>query len=194
MGTTKGLVWAGAGFGILVMSLVLATPRPGPGKGLHRPAERAPEPGAVSRAETVEGRRPVPPAILAASPVSFRIPLQEAGVLQFPKDEPQAHLVFPVPPRHRLVVEQVSVRVGLGGDRRATAILTAKVGEAYATHVLPLVPQGRFEGEGNVFAGTHALRAYADGGTHLNVRVDRTAGGEGDSGFVTLSGYLEELR
>ncbi len=49
-------------------------------------------------------------------------PFQEAGVLPFRKGEVHAILLFPVPGKHRLVVEQVSVRVGLSEERRATAL------------------------------------------------------------------------
>jgi hypothetical protein len=142
--------------------------------------------------------RPVPGPLAAPAPATprehVRIPYQEAGALHFQKGEPQTHLLFPVPPRFRLVVEQVSVRVGLAEDRRATAILTVRIGEAYATHAVPLFSQGRYEGEGHVLAGTQPLRAYADGGTNVQARVDRTATGDGDLGFVSITGYLEELR
>ena len=195
MGKAKGLLWAGAGFGILVVSLILSTPRPGPGKTGREGA--GPEDGGKAppalRAEA-SGSGPRTPSVLRAEPDHVRIPFQEAGALQFQKGELQAHLLFPVPARHRLVIEQVSVRAGLSEDRRATAMLTVRVGEAYATHVVPLLAQGRFEGEGSVFAGTQALRAYADGGTSVQLRVDRTAAGDGDTGFVSITGVLEELR
>jgi hypothetical protein len=191
MGKTKGLLWAGAGFGILVLSIVLGTPRPGPGK-----AERGAGAGEAPPGEAPLLRAPgavVPSPALDAPrrPESVRIPFQESGVLPFRKGELQAILLFPVPPKQRLVVEQVSVRVGLAEDRRATALLTAQLGEAWATHVVPLAPQGRYEGEGQVHAGTQALRAYADGGTSVQVRVDRTAAGDADTGFVSISGFLE---
>lgn len=195
MGKAKGFLWAGAGFGILVVSLLLSTPRPGPGKAAREevPRDDGPRPPRVV-SEDIGGPCPLPTTGSRFIPDHVRIPYQEAGALQFQKGEPQAHLLFPVPTRHRLVVEQVSVRAGLGEERRATAILTVRVGETYATHVVPLLAQGRYEGEGTVFAGTQALRAYADGGTSVQVRVDRTAAGEGDTGFVSITGVLEEIR
>jgi hypothetical protein len=192
MGKTKGMLWAGAGFGILVLSLVLASPRPGPGKTTREAARPVGAEVPEGAAPAIAGPLPAPAPALRRELV--RIPYQEAGALHFQKGEPQTHLLFPVPPRTRLVIEQVSVRVGLAEDRRATAIVTVRVGEAYATHAVPLFPQGRYEGEGNVLAGTQPLRAYADGGTSVQARVDRTGPADGDSGFVSITGYLEELR
>jgi hypothetical protein len=180
----KGWVLALLGFVILVGSLVLSTPFAGHGGGggeraaAHRASPFAPLPG-----ERAEGG-----ALAAAD--HGGTPYQETGPIVFRGDEPEAQLSFPVPLGKRLVIETVSVRVQVGAGQRAGALFMTTLGAASSHYAVPLSPQGSL-GKGESFAATLPVRAYAGPGTSVWFKVERTAPGESDGGFITLSGVLE---
>ena len=59
------------------------------------------------------------------------------------------------------------------------------------SQALPLAAQGNFGREGDSYACLQTVHAVADGGTLVQFRIERSAVGEPDSGFVSISGYVE---
>lgn len=186
----KGYLLALAGFVILVGSLVLSTPFSGHGesKAKPKPTRRAP----AETAWTADPA-PLPPAEevdLLDLPPAVRT-VQETGPIVFKEGELEAYLTFPVPVGTRMVIDTVSVRAQISPGQKAQVMFSATAGQGTATFAVPLAYQGRFERQGDSFAGLERLRAYADGGSVVTFRIDRTAVGELDSGFISISGILE---
>lgn len=180
----NGYVLALLGFLILVGSLVVSSPYSAHTEG--RRARGAAPPAAV---EPVVLTTSVTPGPWVAA--AHGAPLQESGPIVYRGEELEAHLSFPVPLGRRLLIETVSVRATLGAGARSTVMFTATAGGASATHVIPLEFQGAFPNQGDVLAGLRPLRVYADAGTVVHFRIDRSAARENDTGFITLSGTLE---
>lgn len=182
----NGYVLALVGFLVLVGSLVVSSPFSG-----HSEGKRARERGGV--VETVPAAAVAPAESAAPAGVGARlcVPLQESGPIVYRGEELEAHLSFPVPVGARLVIETVSVRASLGAGARSTVMFTATSRGASATHVVPLEFQGSFPNQGDVLAGGRSLRVYADGGTVVYFRIDRSAARESDTGFISISGTLE---
>ena len=183
----NGYALALLGFLILVGSLVVSSPFSGHGEG-RRVRECAPGP-VPKEAGPAPGTFPIPDP--GGSVATHGTPLQETGPIVFRGEELDAHLTFPVPSGGRFVIESFSVRAVLGGGSRGSVMFTATSRGVAATHVVPLEVQGSFPSQGDVLAGQRAFRVYADGGSVIHVQIDRTSARESDSGFVTLSGFLE---
>ncbi|HLF93138.1 MAG TPA: hypothetical protein VJB14_06740 [Planctomycetota bacterium] len=182
----NGYVLALVGFLILVGSLLVSSPFSG-----HSEGKRVRERGVVAPPAWAPAGAPAAVVPPAASAPAHGVPLQESGPIVYRGEELEAHLSFPVPVGKRFVIETVSVRATLGSGARSTVMFTATAGGASATHVVPLEFQGPFPNQGDVLAGARSLRVYADGGTVVYFRVDRSAARESDTGFITISGNLE---
>jgi len=180
----NGYVLALLGFLILVGSLVVSAPYSAHPEGRRPRAVAAP-----AALDPPTAAPPVAPAPGAAA--VHGAPLQESGPIVYRGEDLEAHLSFPVPLGRRLLIETVSVRAALGAGARSTVMFTATTGGASATHVIPLEFQGAFPNQGDVMAGLRPVRVYADGGTVVHFRIDRSAARENDTGFITLSGTLE---
>lgn len=182
----NGYVLALLGFLVLVGSLVVSSPFSGHGEGKRSRGRTAAPSAPAPTAVTVPAPAPPPSA-----PAEHAVPLQESGPIVYRGEELEALLSFPVPVGRRLVIETVSVRATVGAGARSTVMFTATSRGASATHVVPLQFQGSFPNQGDVLAGARSLRVYADGGTVVHFRIDRSAARDSDTGFVTLSGSLE---
>ncbi len=182
----NGYVLALVGFLILVGSLVVSSPFSG-----HTEGKRARERGVLN--PTVPATVPAVLPVAPAGPVAadHRVPLQESGPIVYRGEELEAHLSFPVPAGARFVIETISVRAAVGAGARSTVMFTTTARGVSATHGFPLEFQGSFPNQGDVLAGARSLRVYADGGTVVHFRIDRSAARESDTGFITLSGTLE---
>jgi len=184
----KGAFLALIGFVILATSLVLSAPHSGHGE--IRPAK----PVAAVLRETAAREIPAwgaPPAVAPPASPPPVVAVQETGPILFREGELEAYLTFPVPVGKRMVIETVSARASIGAGQKLQLMFTATSGGGTAAFAVPMIPQGAFAKQGDCFAGIQSLRAYADGGTVVQFRVDRTAIGDLDSGFISISGYLE---
>jgi hypothetical protein len=121
----------------------------------------------------------------------FATPVQETGPIVFKEGELETYLTFPVPVGKRMLIDTVSARAGVGAGQKVQILLTATTGGGTSTFALPMIPQGQFPRQGDLFATVHRVRAYADGGSVVTFRIERSAAGETDSGFVSISGSLE---
>jgi hypothetical protein len=185
MTRAKGLALAAVGFGILVGSLVLSTPFAGRSEASRAARSPVVLPGAPAVLV------PPPPSWVPAEAGEPGQPVQESGPIVYRGEEPDAYLDFPVPVGKRLIIDSVSVRANVGAGQRVNAGFTATHRGATAACAVPLVPQGNFPKQGEVFAGTADVQVRAEGGTVVRFRVERTAPGENDGGFVSLFGRLE---
>ena len=186
----KGAILALIGFAVLATSLVMSTPFPGSGLNetrMKRPVDLGP-------AETTRVETPDSPAAVVATSAPKAPPVlsvQETGPILFKEGELEAYLTFPVPVGKRMVIETVSARASVGSGQKVQLMFTATAGGSTAAFAIPMISQGSFSRQGDCFASVQSLRAFADGGTVVQFRVDRTAVGELDSGFISISGYLE---
>jgi hypothetical protein len=180
----KGYVLALLGFAILVGSLVLSSPFAG------RSEERAAAPTGGAPGGLTPPALPPPAFSSPARSDHGTLPYQESGPIVFVREELETQLTFPVPLGRNLVIESVSMRANVSAGQRAAAVFLVTCGGNSTHFAIPLAPQGTF-GKQDVYAGTHPLRAHAAGGTTVWVRLERSAPGESDSGFVTLAGRLE---
>jgi hypothetical protein len=93
----------------------------------------------------------------------------------------------------RLVIEYVSASAHLPFGQRLLVAIETSVNGSHATHFLvPAWPDAvQLAGtDGDVYRIRQWLRAYADGGTEVNVIAKRTGNWGGGSATVTVSGYL----
>ena len=191
MRNTKGYVLALLGFLILITSLVLSTPFAGHGE------PRAARTATSRPAEPAKRVPPARPLLLPedADPVDLQqgvvTTVQETGPILFKEGELEAYLTFPVPVGKRMLIESVSARAQMTPGQKAQVMFSATAGGGTATFALPMTYQGRYEKQGDTFASALRLRAYADGGTVVTFRIDRSAVGDQDSGFISISGVLE---
>jgi hypothetical protein len=189
MRNTRGFVLALLGSMILVASLVMSTPfsghsEPHAKRGTQRSLIESPlslHPPAL----------PSPGDFDPALPQGVVTTVQETGPILFKEGELEAYLTFPVPVGKRMIIESVSARAQMAPGQKAQVMFTATAGGGTSSFALPMTYQGRFEKQGDTFATALRLRAYADGGTVVTFRIDRSAVGDLDSGFVSISGVLE---
>lgn len=185
----KGYGLAILGFAILAGSLVMSTPFPGHGEPRTKRSVARPPVDAVPSAVPAPLPR-VEEFEVSVTPSTVTT-VQETGPILFKEGELEAYLTFPVPVGKRMIIETVSARAHLSPGQKAQVMFTATASQGTASFALPLVYQGRFDRQGDTFAAVQRLRAYADGGTVVTFRIDRSAVGELDSGFVSISGILE---
>lgn len=185
----KGYILAFVGFVILVGSLVMSTPFAGHGE----PKLRRVRPARSEEAVKVLEALPATAAEAFDPEFTERIgtPVQETGPILFKEGELETYLTFPVPVGRRMIIDSVSARASVGAGQKVQVMLTATSGGGTSSFALPMLAQGHFPRTGDAFATVHRLRAYADGGTVVTFRVERSAVGELDSGFVSISGILE---
>lgn len=180
----KGYLLGFLGLGVLALSLVLSGP--------FTVSSGLPDPPSASGLKA-RGAAAVPdPADpIAATPFYHEVPIQESGVFRFQSGQYEAFLAILVPSGRRMVIEQLTFRAGLEGeeDRAVGSVATLSNGGS-ATHLVPMTYQGAYPDEGRVYVGTESLQAYADGGTTLQLKLERTGLSEHDSGWFSLSGVL----
>jgi hypothetical protein len=100
--------------------------------------------------------------------------------------------VFIVPAGKRLVIESVSARVVVTPIDSVSTLnfLTTVQGLSTAFHEIQVSRQGSDLNGSQVFAGTHAVRAYADPGTDVMVQFGRSDTTTDASPVITLVGHL----
>lgn len=190
MNKYKGFALALLGFLILVTSLVLSTPFSGHGEpktvrsAPDRPAE-GPKRERFAAPLLLEDWDPAP---LQQGTLTT---VQETGPILFKEGELEAYLTFPVPVGKRMIIESVSARAQMTPGQKAQVMFSATAAQGTASFALPMIYQGRYDKQGDTYASALRLRAYADGGTVVTFRIDRSAVGDQDSGFVSISGILE---
>jgi hypothetical protein len=186
----RGYVLALLGFLILVTSLVLSTPFAG-----HTEPRAAKRTAAPQRSAAVESGAPPSPLLMEdLGPLvqqGVLTTVQETGPILFKEGELEAYLTFPVPVGKRMIIESVSARAQMTPGLKAQVMFTATAGGGTAAFALPMTYQGRYDKQGDTYASALRLRAYADGGSVVTFRIDRSAVGDQDSGFVSISGVLE---
>lgn len=185
----KGIVLAVVGIAVLAASLVMSTPFAGHGEP-RGPRSRGTRPAIPARPDehsTVPAAEPFDPDFEKTVVTT----VQETGPILFKEGELEAYLTFPVPVGKRMIIDTVSARASVGSGQKVLATMTATAGGGTASFALPMTPQGHFARFGDTFAAVQRVRAYADGGTVVTFRVERSAAGDLDSGFVSISGVLE---
>jgi len=185
----KGYVLAFLGFIILAASLVMSTPFSGHGQPKALRAAAAPAADSARAPERhvprVEEDFELPAAQAALTTV------QETGPILFKDGELEAYLTFPVPVGKRMILESVSARTEMTPGQTAAVQFMTTAGGGTASFALPMAYQGRYEKLGDISASALRLRAYADGGTVITFRINRSAVGDVASGFISISGVLE---
>jgi hypothetical protein len=188
MRTYKVYVLALLGFMILVASLVMSTPFAGHSQPKGK---RSPEQPSLAAAPVVLPEHLSRVAVDSTIRETALTTVQETGPILFKEGELEAYLTFPVPVGKGMIIETVSARAQMTPGQRAQVMFSATAGGGTASFALPMIYQGRFDKQGDTFAAVQALRAYADGGSVVTFRIDRSAVGELDFGFVSISGFLE---
>jgi len=185
----KGYVLGLLGLLILASSLVLSTPF---GGHTETKTRRTRPPTAPESAKPMELRTPRFEEDLDLGSLQTALPsVQETGPILFKEGELETYLTFPVPVGKRMIIDSVSARTEMSPGQTAAVTMTATSGGGTASFALPMAYQGRYEKLGDVASSALRLRAYADGGSVVTFRINRSAIGEQASGFVSLTGLLE---
>jgi len=103
----------------------------------------------------------------------------------------------PVPPGYQLVVESVSIRhlAPLGSEQSVEVALTTRAGGNAATlFFYPAPVRGGNNFGADVFSTHQPIRAYADPGSKITLRVTRNQPAGKAYAKIVLSGFLTPAR
>jgi hypothetical protein len=116
-----------------------------------------------------------------------RVPFQKSLSFVIPGGEYAGLDDFVVPAGHRLVIEQVTARLGLLTDQVAWAEVTTSVGGVLTAHFIPVTSTPG----GQLFVACQQVRLYADPETEVRFVIFRNTVAGGDkNGNASISGYL----
>jgi hypothetical protein len=145
--------------------------------------------------ELADPTAPLPVSGAGGAPVSVLVspdgPFQFQGTAGIPAGEPRITDSFDVPVGSLLVIEYVTVRGYVPDGQKVRSLLRVTTDGVDASHSLVDYAQGDMIGSGkDTFSASHLVRFYADPGSTVLIRVDRSAN-NGLGGFWwTISGYL----
>ena len=135
------------------------------------------------------------PGVSDALPTGKITPFQRE--LSLPLGGRQNRATFIVPGGMRLVIEYASASAHIPFGQRLLVGIETSANGARATHFLvPAWPDvAQFAGtDGDFYRIRQWLRAYADGGTEVNVIVKRTGNWGAGSATITVSRHLISSR
>ena len=99
---------------------------------------------------------------------------------------------FTVPGGKRLVIEHVSILSAVPPGQKVLLIMNTQVEGQPADHFLLADFQGSFGGTDRFFV-SQPIRVYADPGTSVVIRTERTSTGGNASYAATVSGFLVDV-
>ena len=129
-----------------------------------------------------------------------RVPFQDTATIFVTGSSGSVETILTVPAGKRLIIESVSAQVTVTPIDSVSALniitrFAPQGGQSFGTgfHEIQVSQQGRDLSGNSVFAGTHAMRAYADPGTDVQVQFGRSDITNSATAVICVVGYLVDV-